>query len=91
MSEILKLQSWKTYKINYITPIETNFGKTYILRDTNFNQYWANKKITDYINNHPNLLDSDSDKKYFTIKTGKQKCFKNKDGDEVKFLEVQII
>ena len=91
MSEILKLQSWKTYNIYSVTPVKTKFGKTYILKDNNFNKYWANNKVTQYLNNRPNLHNTELSKKIlFTIRTGDEKYFKDKDGYEVKFIETDI-
>ena len=87
MSEILKLEDKERYEIFSYTPIQTKFGKTYILEDDNLNKYWATSKVTKFINkiNYKPI----PGKRIFTIKTGNWRTFR-KDGEEIKYLEMTI-
>ena len=81
--ETSKFESNKIYKITSYNQINTKFGPSYILTDDNFNQYFSNKKINDWIKKNPN-------KTSFKIKTGSFKEF-TKDEQTIKFLEMIIM
>ena len=89
MEEIQKLETNSVYEIYSFKPVETKFGKTYILEDNDFNKYWANNKITQFINRSKFKLDSYNNKKLFTVKTGSYKTYTHND-KEIRFLEMNI-
>ena len=90
MSEtIQKLEPNTTYSIYSFRPIESKFGKTYVLEDNDFNKYWANNKITQYINRSKFKIDPFNNKLLFKIKTGNYKTYIHND-KEIKFLEMNI-
>lgn len=87
--ETRKLATNKIYRITSIKEIQTKFGKTYILTDEKFDEYFSTNKITKYI--QANGIENDSNKKIlFTIRTGVYKTFKNEDGNEFKYLDCKI-
>lgn len=81
------LQSQTLYKIIDIKEVETKFGKTHILTDENLDEYWANKKISQFIKTNK-ITSSNNGKVLFTIKTGEYKTFENQNGDKIKFLNL---
>ena len=77
---ISKLAPNATYKIISYKQINTQYGVSYILKDEDFNEYFSNKKINEYISkNRP--------KKEFFIKTSDYKTF-SKDGKQISFIDV---
>ena len=89
-SEISRFEPNSIYEIYSFKPVETKFGKTYILEDNDFNKYWANNKITNYINKAKFKTSNSEFKLLFKIKTGEYKEFKKGD-DTIKFLEMNIL
>ena len=78
----LKLEPNSNYKIVSYKTIQTKFGQSHILQDENFNEYFSNKKISNWIiKNKP--------KGEFKIKTSELKTFL-KDGNEISFIDVII-
>ena len=76
----LKLEPNSDYKIVSYKTIQTKFGTSHVLIADDFNDYFSNKKISDWINkNKP--------KGEFKIKTSEVKTFV-KDGNEIKFIDV---
>ena len=76
----LKLEPNSDYKIVSYKTIQTKFGTSHVLKADDFNDYFSNKKISDWINkNKP--------KGEFKIKTSEIKTFV-KDGNEIKFIDV---
>lgn len=83
------LETNSNYKIIELKEIETKFGKSYIMTDSELNQYWSNKKIATFIKQNRIPL-SNNGKVLFRIKTGDYKTFTNESGDEIRFLNLNI-
>ena len=83
----LKLRS--LYKIVELKEVKTKFGNSYILIDSEYNKYWANKKIGTYIKTHQIPL-SNNGKVLFKIKTYDYKTFKNDLNEEITFLQLNL-
>ena len=81
-NSVCKLESNTVYVIISYNAIDTQYGKCYILKDSNFNEYFSTKKINDWIKKNPN-------KTSFKIKTGSYKEFTS-NGDTIKFLDLYI-
>ena len=79
------------YKIKLVCEVETKFGKTYTLTDSNLDVYWSNKKISDYIKSHNIPCDNSTGKVLFTVKTFNYKTFTSEDNREIKFLDMIIL
>lgn len=78
----LKLEPNSDYKIISYKTIQTKFGTSHVLKADDFNEYFSNKKISDWImKNKP--------KGEFKIKTSELKTF-TKDDQEIKFIDVII-
>ena len=78
-----KLEEKTTYQIKNIEKIETSFGKRYVLVDNDNNKYWPNKAVEGFIHQHKDI-------KQFELITSEYKTFKNKKGEEIKYLTVDI-
>ena len=63
--------------------MQTSYGKKYVLVDENGNRYWTINKIDEFIKEH-------KDVKQFELITSEFKTFKNKKGDEIRDLTVDI-
>lgn len=83
------LEARTTYQIIELKEIETTYGKTFIMTNSNLDKYWSNKKVCDYIKKNKIPL-SDNGKILFTIKTGDYKTFKSKDGQKIRYLNMLI-
>ena len=82
-STINKLDEGLTYNIVNVEKINTNFGKKYVLVDDEGNKYWTNNKVDEFIKEHKEV-------KQFELTTSDYKTFKNKKGEEIKFLMIDI-
>ena len=82
-STINKLDEGLTYNIINVEKINTNFGKKYVLVDDEGNKYWTNNKVDEFIKEHKEV-------KQFELTTSDYKTFKNKKGEEIKFLMIDI-
>ena len=82
-STINKLDEGLTYNIVNVEKINTNFGKKYVLVDDEVNKYWTNNKVDEFIKEHKEV-------KQFELTTSDYKTFKNKKGEEIKFLMIDI-
>ena len=86
---INKLTTNKIYKIVSVKEIETKFGKSHIITDDKYNDYFATTKISKYINE--NGIVNDSNKRcLFTIRTGVYKTYKTPDDEERRYLDLKI-
>lgn len=85
----IKLETNSIYKIIELKEIETKFGTCYIMKDTELNEYWSNKKIASFIKQNKIPM-TNNGKVLFKIKTGDYKTFTNESGDEIKFLNLNI-
>ena len=83
------LETNTVYKIIELKEIETKFGKSYVMTDSELNQYWSNKKIASFIKQN-RIPMSNNGKVLFRIKTGDYKTFKNESGDEITFLNLNL-
>ena len=82
-NKIQKLEENKTYKIKDVVPLQTSFGKKYVLVDEMGCKYWTNNKIDEFIKAHKDI-------KRFQLITSEFKTFKNKKGETIKYLTVDI-
>lgn len=83
-----KFEENKTYYIVGCETINTKYGTTYVIETSKGEKFYANKKITKYLETN-NLIDC-SDFKPFAINTYGYKTFTNEDGEKVDYLEIQI-
>lgn len=91
-----KFEENKTYFIVGCETINTptkgwsssKYGTTYVIETSKGEKFYANKKITKYLETN-NLIDC-SDFKPFAINTYGYKTFTNEDGEKVDYLEMQI-
>lgn len=83
-----KFEENKTYFIVGCETINTKYGTTYVIETSKGEKFYANKKITKYLETN-NLIDS-VDFKPFAINTYGYKTFTNEDGEKVDYLEIQI-
>lgn len=91
-----KFEENKTYFIVGCETINTptkgwsssKYGTTYVIETSKGEKFYANKKITKYLEAN-NLIDC-SDFKPFAINTYGYKTFINEDGEKVDYLEIQI-
>ena len=81
--KIGKLDENMNYQIKNVEKIETSFGKRYVLVNEDNTKYWPNKSIEQFIREH-------KDVKEFEIITSEFKTFKNKKGEEIRYLDVDI-
>lgn len=91
-----KFEENKTYFIVGCETINTKYGTTYVIETSKGEKFYANKKITKYLEAN-NLIDTDpsglaaaADFKPFAINTYGYKTFTNEDGEKVDYLEIQI-
>ena len=82
-NQINKLDENMTYQIKDVQKIQTSFGKKYVLVDDEDNKYWTIKKIDEFIKEHKQI-------KQFELITSVYKTFKNKKGEEIKYLTIEI-
>ena len=82
-NQISKLNESQIYNIVDVQKIQTSFGKKYVLIDDNNNRYWTNKNIDEFIKEHKQI-------KQFELTTSQYKTFKNKKGEEIKYLTIDI-
>lgn len=83
-----KFEENKTYFIVGCETINTKYGTTYVIETSKGEKFYANKKITKYLETN-DLIDC-SDFKPFAINTYGYKTFTNEDGEKVEYLEIQI-
>lgn len=83
-----KFDENKTYFIVGCETINTKYGSTYVIETSKGEKFYANKKITKYLEAN-NLIDT-ADFKPFAINTYGYKTFTNEDGEKVDYLEIQI-
>lgn len=91
-----KFEENKTYFIVGCETINTptkgwsssKYGTTYVIETSKGEKFYANKKITKYLETN-NLIDT-ADFKPFAINTYGYKTFTNEDGEKVDYLEIQI-
>lgn len=90
---IERLEPNKEYMIVSFKKVETKFGPSYIVSDSDFKDYFATKKVIDYIDQN-NVKDKGGEI-IFKIVTGPQKSFmrKNKDGseEEIKYIDCRCL
>ena len=85
-----KFEENKTYFIVGCETINTKYGTTYVIETSKGEKFYANKKITKYLEAN-NLIDvPEGDFKPFAINTYGYKTFINEDGEKVDYLEIQI-
>lgn len=93
-----KFEENKTYFIVGCETINTKYGTTYVIETSKGEKFYANKKITKYLELN-NLIDSANPDgldapegafKPFAINTYGYKTFTNEDGEKVEYLEIQI-
>ena len=82
-NQITKLDENTTYNIKDVQKLQTSFGKKYVLVDDFDNKYWTNNKIDEFIKEHKQI-------KQFELITSEFKSFKNKKGEEIKYLTINI-
>lgn len=91
-----KFEENKTYFIVGCETINTptkgwsssKYGTTYVIETSKGEKFYANKKITKYLETN-DLIDT-TDFKPFAINTYGYKTFTNEDGEKVDYLEIQI-
>ena len=82
-NQISKLSESLIYNIKDVQKLQTAYGKKYVLIDEEGNKYWTINKIDEFIKEH-------KDVKQFELITSEYKTFKNKKGDEIRYLTVDI-
>lgn len=82
-SKIEKLGEDTIYNIKDVQKIETSFGKRYVLIDEDNAKFWPNKSVEEFIREHKNV-------KQFELRTSFFKTFKNKKGEEISYLSIDI-
>lgn len=83
IQRVEKLDESQIYKIKDVQKIDTSFGRRYILIDKEENRYWPNKSVEQFIHEHKQV-------KQFELITSEFKVFKNKKGEEIKYLDIDI-
>ena len=90
---VSRLEPNKEYSIVSIKDIITKFGPSYIVTDTEFNEYFTPKKVEAFIKTN-NLVDNGGDV-IFKIVTGPQKSFKKKnengEEEEIKYIDCRCL
>ena len=81
--KIEKLDENMNYQIKDVEKIETSFGKRYVLVDEENAKYWPNKAVEEFIREHKKV-------KQFEVVTSEFKIFKNKKGEEIRYLDIDI-
>ena len=82
-NRITKLDEKHIYMITDVEKLQTSFGKKYVLVDDSNCKYWTNNKIDEFIKAHKDI-------KRFQLITSEFKSFKNKKGETIKYLTVDI-
>ena len=82
-NQINKLEENTTYNIKDVEKIQTSFGKRYVLIDEEDNKWWPNKSVEQFIHEHKST-------KKFKLITSEFKTFKNKKGEDIIYLDVDI-
>ena len=82
-NQINKLDENQIYKIKDVQKLHTSFGKKYVLVDEAENRYWTNNKVDEFIKEHKEI-------KQFELITSEFKIFKNKKGEDIKYLTIDI-
>ena len=82
-SRINKLDERHIYMITEVQKLQTSFGKKYVLIDEVCAKYWTNNKIDEFIKAHKDI-------KRLQLITSEYKTFKNKKGDVIKYLSIDI-
>ena len=82
-TKIEKLVENLIYRIKDVQKIETSFGKRYVLIDDEGNKWWPNKSVEQFIHEHKGT-------KQFELSTSEFKTFKNKKGEEIRYLDINI-
>ena len=84
-----KFEENKTYFIVGCETINTKYGTTYVIETSKGEKFYANKKITKYLETN-NLIDTPEDAfKPFAINTYGYKTFTKEEGEKVDYLEIQ--
>ena len=82
-----KFEENKTYFIVNCETIKTKFGPTFVITTDEGERYFANKKVSKYMeDNHLTI----SNFKPFGINTYNYKTFVNENGEKIVYLELQI-
>ena len=66
-----------------VQKLQTSFGKKYVLIDDSNNRYWTNNKVDEFIKTHKDI-------KRFQLITSEFKTFKSKNGNEIRYLTIDI-
>ena len=66
-----------------VQKLQTSFGKKYVLIDDSNNRYWTNNKVDEFIKSHKDI-------KRFQLITSEFKTFKSKNGNEIRYLTIDI-
>ena len=82
-NKITKLDEKHIYMIIDVEKLQTSFGKKYVLVDDSGAKYWTNNKIDKFIKAHKDI-------KRFQLITSEFKSFKNKKGETIKYLVIDI-
>ena len=82
-NQINKFDEKHVHKIVDEQKLQTSFGKKYLLIDDSNNRYWTNNKVDEFIKAHKNI-------KQFQLITSEFKSFKNKNGNEIRYLTIDI-
>ena len=82
-NQINKLIEDHIYDIVDVQKLQTSFGKKYVLIDDSNSKYWINNKADELIKAHKDI-------KQFQLITSEFKSFKNKKGEEIKYLSIDI-
>ena len=82
-NRVNKLDERHIYMITDVQKLQTSFGKKYVLIDEVGSKYWTNNKIDEFIKAHKYI-------KRFQLITSEYKTFKNKKGDVIKYLSIDI-
>ena len=77
-----RLKPNKTYEIIDVTTNNTYYGHGYLLWTDKYTNYYSNKKITAFLDKHPNI-------KKFTLKTLDLKEF-TVNNKKIKYFDVKI-
>ena len=82
-NRITKLDEKHIYMITGVETLQTSFGKKDVLVDDSNCKYWTNNKIDEFIKAHKDI-------KRFQLITSEFKSFKNKKGETIKYLTIDI-
>ena len=82
-NRITKFDEKHIYMISDVEKLQTSFGKKYVLVDEMGCKYWTNNKIDEFIKAHKDI-------KRFQLITSEFKSFKNKKGETIKYLTIDI-